>query len=364
VSDEGYARAVSDGLGRAFDDPATEEVRLDVDEARLVVFSDHHRGTRDGADDFLRCERAYNAALAAYRETGHRLLLLGDADELWECRPADVLRCYPRTLELEAAFHADGRLDRFWGNHDDEWASARAVRRHLHPRFPGLRVREALKLRVVEGDRPLGLLFLVHGHQGTAESDRFSWLSRIVVRHVWRPLQRRVGFASTSPSRDWALRERHDVAMFGWARTHPARPVLVAGHTHRPVFASARPEPDVARPEAEVRAELEHATDRATRARLLAELEFLHAEQRRVRPPTPVEPPCYFNTGCCSFGDGDITGLELAGGELRLVRWPDEAGRPDPVVLARAALRDVLARVAAPGAAPRGDLTPQGRAAL
>jgi hypothetical protein len=35
-----------------------------------------------------------------------------------------------------------------------------------------------------------------------------------------------------------------------------------------------------------------------------------------------VSPPCYFNTGCCSFPDGDITGLEIADGEIRLVRWP------------------------------------------
>ncbi len=156
-----------------------------------------------------------------------------------------------------------------------------------------------------------------------------------------------MGFPSTSPSRDWALRERHDVAMFAWARAHPARPVLVAGHTHRPVFASARPEPDVARPAADVRARLGGTTDRAARAALRAELEYVLAEERRLRPPTPVEPPCYPNTGCCSFGDGDVTGLELADGELRLVRWPDEAGRPRPVVLARAGLRDVLGRVAA-----------------
>ncbi len=322
-------------------------MRLDVDEARLVVFSDHHRGTRDGADDFLRCERAYNAALAAYRETGHRLVLLGDADELWECRPADVLRSYPRTLELEAAFHAAGRLDRFWGNHDDEWRSARAVARHLHPRFPGLRVREALKLRITGDGRDLGVLFLVHGHQGTLESDRFSWLSRLVVRHVWRPLQRRLDLPSTSPSRDWELRERHDVAMFAWARAHPARPVLVAGHTHRPVFASAGPRPRVERGAGELRGEPEGTRERPARARLLAELEYVLAEERRVAPPTPVEPPCYFNTGCCSYGDGDVTGLEFADGEIRLVRWPDEAGRPQPVVLAREPLRAVLARVAA-----------------
>ncbi len=37
---------------------------------------------------------------------------------------------------------------------------------------------------------------------------------------------------------------------------------------------------------------------------------------------------CYFNTGCCSFDDGDCTGLEIAEGKTRLVRWPDDDGNP------------------------------------
>ncbi len=56
-----------------------------------------------------------------------------------------------------------------------------------------------------------------------------------------------------------------------------------------------------------------------------------------------MEKPCYFNTGCCCYADGDITGLELAEGEIRLVRWPDDAGRPRPKILATASLKDVLA---------------------
>jgi hypothetical protein len=60
----------------------------------------------------------------------------------------------------------------------------------------------------------------------------------------------------------------------------------------------------------------------------------------------PVVPPCYFNTGCCSFGDGDVTGVEIADSEIRLVRWPDNDGLPAPKVLARADLREVLRLVA------------------
>ncbi|MEA2288667.1 MAG: hypothetical protein QOD55_664 [Solirubrobacteraceae bacterium] len=353
---ERYARDVAAGLDRAFADPATEELPLDIRTARMAIFSDHHKGTRDGADDFVRCERAYAAALGWYLEAGHRLVVLGDAEELWENRPDGVLAAYPEVLRLEAEFHRAGRYDRFWGNHDDEWRYAGQVRRRLGRFFPGLRVREALRLRVTDGGATLGLLFLAHGHQGTWNSDRFAWLSRIVVRYGWRNLQRRLRVSLNTPARDYALRALHDTAMFAWARDHPARPVLIAGHTHHPVFGTSRPDAPPARDLARIESELHEAgraepLDRGRLGALHAELEWGRAEQRRHGPPPiPVVPPCYFNAGCCSFGDGDVTGLEIADGEIRLVRWPDDDGRPQAKVLVAADLRDVLARVAS---APR-----------
>jgi hypothetical protein len=29
----------------------------------------------------------------------------------------------------------------------------------------------------------------------------------------------------------------------------------------------------------------------------------------------------YFNTGCCCFDDGDITGIEIEGSMIRLIKW-------------------------------------------
>src|SRR5204863_6996526 len=31
--------------------------------------------------------------------------------------------------------------------------------------------------------------------------------------------------------------------------------------------------------------------------------------------------PSYFNSGCCCFSDGDITGIEIADAKIRLIRW-------------------------------------------
>ena len=89
---EKYQEAVQAGLSRAYDDPDLTEKTIDVDNDRLIIFSDHHRGSRDGADDFWRCERSYHAALGYYLESGHRLYLLGDVEELWENGHDEVLK--------------------------------------------------------------------------------------------------------------------------------------------------------------------------------------------------------------------------------------------------------------------------------
>ena len=350
VSLDKYQQDVAKALTRVFEDDATTEQELDLDTARLVILSDVHKGARDGADDFLRCERAYNAALAYYFETGYRLFVLGDAEELWECSAEEVLEKYQETLKLESEFHAARRYERFWGNHDDQWRADGEVSKHLAQLFPGLEVREALKLHVTREGERLGTLFFVHGHQGTANSDRFSWFSRVVVRHVWRPLQRRLDMPSTTPSRDWELRQRHDTAMFTWARTQPARPVLIAGHTHRPVFWTSKA-PGAKESEGELQRRLDEL--RASGAepeelgRLRAKLECVKAERRRQGPqPMTIDPPCYFNSGCSSFGDGDVTAIEIADGDIRLVRWPDDDDEPLPKLLVEAELAEVFDRVA------------------
>jgi hypothetical protein len=77
----------------------------------VVIFSDHHKGGRDGADDFQRCKRTYNEALTCYSQLGWHLIELGDVEELWENTFDEVVSNYPVTLELAARFqqHAPAR---------------------------------------------------------------------------------------------------------------------------------------------------------------------------------------------------------------------------------------------------------------
>lgn len=338
-----YERNIAAGLQRAFDH--AKEVPLDLASARCVIFSDQHKGQRDGADDFLACEPAYNAALGYYLEQGFTLFVLGDVEELWESRPRKVLRAYPATLQLEAEFRQRDRYVRFWGNHDDDWAAPGPVLRLLGPIFgPGLEVFEALRLSVMDQGRHLGTLFLVHGHQGTTFSDRFRRLARPFVRYLWRPFQRLTRTRLSTPATDFRLRERHDRAMHAWAEAQSTL-VLIAGHTHRPVFMSQSLVEQLEREIVTLRGRRATGRDEQL-AKLRARLEWARARDTvfpTARSTPAAGKPCYFNSGCCSFSDGDVTGIEIVGGQIRLVRWPNDKGDPELQILASEDLKRVLA---------------------
>lgn len=319
---------------------ATDVASLELDHGRLVIFSDQHRGVRNGEDDFARCEPAYAAALDFYFAQNHTLIVLGDAEELWEESPAAVMRAHERTLRSEARFHAQNRYIRVAGNHDDAWQSSGAVARHLEPLFGRvLPVHQALRIPVMDRGRQLGEIFLTHGHQGTGDSDRFAALSRLIVRFVWRPLQRLTGYSFNTPSKDFSLRERHDETMYGWAASR-TRTVLIVGHTHRPVFKSQKHA-------AQLRAEIARLEGllkkRGQDSELLQQMNDLRLRLEQVlaqdgAPEAPdnsadaLNKPCYFNSGCCCYPDGDITGIEIARGEIRLVRWSSMPEKPVKVL--------------------------------
>jgi hypothetical protein len=341
-----YEANVRKGLQEAYES-AGEPREVDIGTLRAVVFSDHHRGRGDGADDFKCCEQAYCAALGQYEQEEFELWLLGDVEELWENDPPDVLAYYDNVLALEREFGSE-RLYRFYGNHDIAWERESVVAKHLAGRLPaGVGVREALKVRLTDGGTPLGTLFLAHGHQGTpdAGSKVAQTFSKLVVRKLWAPLQRMQTALSTAPSQDAFVRGKLDRVMVRWADEHPDRIVLIAGHTHRPVFPGTAP-PDVDDELAKAQAAFDAAAgDALPGAR--AALELAKARKHRdkgYRPPKQAR-PAYFNTGCCSFGDGDVTGLVIDRGTISLVRWLDNDGRPAAQVLVSGDLREILSRV-------------------
>lgn len=327
-----YAETVARRLDEVYSAGSVHEGR-EVADIRLIVLSDLHKGQRDGADDFQQCERAYRAALEHYWQQGFELLLLGDVEELWENWPPPVLRAYEDVLAQERQFAAaqqPTRYRRFVGNHDDMWYDAGQVEKHLGPWLAGHPVVEALRMAVHEQGQPLGELFLVHGHQGTLDSDRFGRLSALVVRYIWRPLQRLLNIRTSSPSNDFKLRQEHEAAMYSYAASKQGL-VLIAGHTHHPVWEGLG---------------LEQAVRQMQRRGVQPPIDpaWLQ-EQARGAVTLPGAKPCYFNTGCCSYADKSITGIEIADGEIRLVRW-EVFAQPVRTELFRASLVAVLAAVA------------------
>ncbi len=303
-------RAVKRGLDRAISGFFTWRTALDIREHQpWIIFSDQHKGAGDHADEFVRCVPSYLSALAHYNAAGFRLVLLGDVEELWENSYREVARAHRNVLESEAAFGTHRYL-RIWGNHDDRWMEEMLVAIELRAYAPGIglrRVWEGCRISVRDGDQKIGTLFMTHGHQGTAGSDRFAFVSRWALV-VYRWLQNRFGvgwFGGVDlPSQDAALRGEHDLMMYNWA-VNQEKMMLIVGHTHKPVWAGRTKEN-------------QHA---------------------------PGSLPAYFNTGCCKFDDGDITGMEIQDGMLRLIRWKTTDTGPLRTVLREGRLVDLFAEL-------------------
>ena len=340
MSDRKYRAAIARGLDAAL--TRATAISWDLDADPMIVFSDLHRGQGDHADDFRVSAETYRTALGFYNEAGFSLVTLGDAEELWEGWPRKVIPTYRDILEIEQRFHAGGagRFHKIWGNHDDLWQYPDRVRNHLEPIFGELEVPEALIVTATRGGAAVGRIFLVHGHQGTGSSDRWGGISRRFVRWVWRPIQRLFKVSLNTPATDFEIRGKHDRAMYEWAAARNDL-VLIAGHTHNPVFVS---KPHIATLE-RVHDHLSESPGRDAEVEQL-DLAISWAKTESCEDPHPPglrDRGCYFNSGCCCFSNGDITGIELADGEIRLVRWTTKTVDSDSRILEARPMADVFA---------------------
>jgi hypothetical protein len=316
----------------------------DAEADRVIVFSDLHRGQGDHADDFRVCAETYRRAITFYLDAGYRLVTLGDAEELWEGWPGKVLQTYRDLLDFENRFHtaAAGRFVKIWGNHDDLWQYPAQVQRHLEPIFGELTVAEGLDVTMTSAGAPLGRVFLVHGHQGTGASDRWGGISRQFVRWVWRPIQRLFKISLNTPATDFEIRDKHDRAMYEWAAGRNDL-VLIAGHTHNPVFVS---KPHVATLERVHDSLSAESDERGSAEQLDLEISWARKEASSdVGDDHARHRSCYFNSGCCCFKNGDITGIEIADGEIRLVRWTTADANPDDRIIETRDLASIFARL-------------------
>jgi predicted phosphodiesterase len=348
-------KALSDLFRNIKEEPGKKGVILDLKEnSRIIVFSDHHRGAKNGADDFMKAEGSYLAALDHYFQHKFQVISLGDSEELWENTLAGVKKNNSLTFEAEKKFILQDRFFKVFGNHDLYWDNSPIATQQLKTIYgKKLRVFEGVILELENknkksinqptknssdsfsllkrkpnadsealtiGDCPL-TIFLTHGHQGDASSDG-NWFSKFFVSNIWAPLQSYLRINFNTPAYDEDLKTAHNLIMYEWSAKYKNL-VLITGHTHQPVFES------LTHPE-----RLYKKLGDAIKANLTEEANKIDQEiKRRGREykTTPAQyldiKPSYFNSGCCCFCDGDITGIEITYKKISLVKWTPAKNR-------------------------------------
>ncbi|MEP6615246.1 MAG: metallophosphoesterase [Ginsengibacter sp.] len=298
------------------DRPGKRGLALDVDftTAKFIIFSDHHKGNRDHGDDFANNEPNYMAAMEYYLAQGFTYINLGDSEELWKYTPEQVISKNINPLRAEAKFQQAGRYYKTFGNHDITWKNKLDVIWWFKNIFNlPLTVWEGMLLKTIVNNKPLSV-FLTHGHQGDKMSDNNSF-STWLVAHIWRPIQRYLVINVNTPAKDFVLRDRHNIMMYEWS-SHRENLLLITGHTHKPVFASGLYS--------------DHPNNTISESKIMA------AEKRNKLKP------CYFNSGCCCYNDSDITGIEIAEGEIRLVKWHIQDKSSGRIILEKVSLQQLV----------------------
>jgi len=303
------------------------EVRFDIDSGRFIILSDQHKGAKDLADDFRNTESNFMNTLRYYYDEGFTFINLGDCEELWEATPSQVIEKNRQTLLEEARFHAASRYYRIFGNHDLEWNYEIQRLLYLKPIFgPTLAVNQGLLLTTTHKEKPYSI-FLAHGHQGDRRSDGNAF-SKWFVAAIWTPIQRFLEIQVDRLSDSFELVDKHNILMYEWSATNKDL-LFISGHTHKPVFASLDHMDRLTK-------QLEHAkaeNDSQQIVSIASEIEKRKAEYAGKQLTKTMAKPTYFNSGCCCFPDGDLTGIEIADGFIRLVKWKTGKDKSTRLVL-------------------------------
>ncbi|KLU67697.1 calcineurin-like phosphoesterase superfamily domain protein [Desulfosporosinus acididurans] len=254
-----------------------EEILFD-NSSKIILMSDIHRGDGSWADDFSKNQNVYYAALNHYYHENYTYIEVGDGDELWKNNKlTDIINIHNDTFLLLSKFYNEGRLYMIWGNHDIVKQSENYVFNNLYqyfdeqekkfiPLFKDLKLHEGLILRYQETNQKI---LLIHGHQVNIMDYELWRLSRFLVRYLWKHLELFGMNDPTSTAKNYEKKEDVDQVLIEWVKVN--KHLLIAGHTHRPMF------PDVG------------------------------------APP-------YFNDGSCVH-PRSITGIEINDGSIALVKW-------------------------------------------
>lgn len=327
------------------------KVDLDVQNSKIVFFSDAHRGMGT-TDEFKNNKELFARTLSHFYDRGYTLVLVGDMEEGWGYQRDNIpliLDDHRAEIEIEKKFFLDNRYYRIFGNHDDYYRGRPLV----FDATASTRVYSSVVF-VEKGtaERPISI-FVTHGCQGhglhDAGDDVAAW--GVSIKYLWLiETGRKNVRAEPKDAKDMekaqAEYEDHEDLVLDWAfRTPENKPctLLICGHTHRPVFESRfdpkmvsivlkdyesgakkavsgpfEEDPKVAGQAGAARKEVPTPYERMMIEKLRALKDApdapLGAEGKK-KDRQPIG-PTYFNTGCAFFSE--IPCLEISGGHIRM----------------------------------------------
>ncbi|MBX2922036.1 MAG: metallophosphoesterase [Chitinophagaceae bacterium] len=302
---------------------------------KIIVFSDLHKGNKKRSDDFAPAEENYLAALDYYYGMGYTLIILGDSEELWKYNLFTVRRHNQPSFLLEKKFVQQKRFIKVFGNHDVFWNNdpfaplqlLSIYGENVHM-YEGVVLQYGLKKKLD--------IFLTHGHQGDGQSDGNKFSAWFVAK-IWAPLQSFLELNINTPAFNDILKTEHNQFMYEWSSAQQDM-VLITGHTHQPVFESMTHLERLYRQLLIARQQ----NDQPAIARLQEEIAFRRQEYDHVSEDYLHLKPTYFNSGCCCFTDGDITGIEIEDGEIRLIKWKNEERAAKRTILEKRHLDTII----------------------
>lgn len=253
----------------------SEKMKID-DNTKIVIMSDCHRGTGDNFDNFLKNKNIYKAALSYYYKKDYTYIELGDGDEMWGAEYyEDIVSIHLDVFKLLKKFYDNERLIMIYGNHDIDKKDKQVLKKYFYEYYneatdsyetllDGLKVYESLVLNYNEYD-----VFLLHGHQVDFLNGTLWRFSRFLFRNIWYYLDFLGVDNPTSAAKNYYVSSDVEKKLQKWSLKN--NKIVVAGHTHRPIFPK-------------------------------------------------IGQSLYFNDGSCIHPNG-ITCLEINDGKITLVKW-------------------------------------------
>ena len=254
---------------------SSKRIKID-DLSKIVIMSDCHRGKGDKYDNFSKNKEIYLYALMYYYNLGYRYIELGDGDEMWEVNDyEDIIKNNLNVFMKLREFYDDDRFIMIYGNHDIYKKDNKIVGKYFYKYkdkvsdldyllLDGLVAYESLILEYKNRD-----IFLIHGHQVDFFNSNLWWVSRFLVRSLWKGFEH-IGINDpTSAAKNYKLAKEIEIKLNKWSILNNT--VVITGHTHRKKYPK-------------------------------------------------IGESLYFNDGCCVYLDG-ITCLEIDNGKISLVKW-------------------------------------------